>query len=255
MDVIAFVSRPALQRLAASLRPLGLLPRSPSVVDASRALHSAAVSLLVVDPNELRSDAFAFLIDAACAAGTPVVLHTKLTEFSAQCVLEVSRRIPVEVVFSDVEDDVSLIRRLATEAGRTTTPALFLRGISARVDRLPQSIETMVVSLFGWRPIPDSVSALAVQLGIPARSIERWFQRTGLNGIARLLGCARLSRAWETARRLHRDLAHVAQLAGFSSAPRLTACCRSLTDLTFSHARSNLTDREFADRLIKAALR
>jgi len=240
MDVIAFVSRPALQRLAASLRPLGLLPRSPSVVDASRALHSAAVSLLVVDPNELRSDAFAFLIDAACAAGTPVVLHTKLTEFSAQCVLEVSRRIPVEVVFSDVEDDVSLIRRLATEAGRTTTPALF---------------ETMVVSLFGWRPIPDSVSALAVQLGIPARSIERWFQRTGLNGIARLLGCARLSRAWETARRLHRDLAHVAQLAGFSSAPRLTACCRSLTDLTFSHARSNLTDREFADRLIKAALR
>lgn len=98
------------------------------------------------------------------------------------------------------QDDPRLLEQVLTNHERSLSTRL-LAALAPRLLQLPQNVQASVLRAFSLLAGPDSVKLLAVDAHVTRRSLDRWFQRAGVNSPKRLIDVARLALYHGRARR------------------------------------------------------
>jgi hypothetical protein len=130
MRVLTFLPRGGLELAIRQLPSLAIV-RCSGASDVRAAIGEGGGGVAVIDPSELRDDAFATLLDSIFESGFPLILFVDLNEQSAARVLQAAHLMPVEVLVRRAEGEADLFRRLVAGGGRPTVPALVLRSLGA----------------------------------------------------------------------------------------------------------------------------
>ena len=193
MRVLTLLSRGGLQGSLQRVPHIEVVSlRSASLVESS--LRTAHAGLVVVDPSDLRDDAFLEMVSMIAKTGTPLVLYCDLNPTSAARVVMVARIMPVEVVFTGADGEEQIVRRALRAGGRQTVPALVFRGLSDCVAKLPQALAERFVSFFGGLSISCSVREFVRDLDADETTVRAWIRSSGLQPPSRILNCARVAR-------------------------------------------------------------
>ena len=233
-------------------------PRGATVVHANHgpqlldAIRRAAAAHLIVDPAYLADMPFAHVVEAASTCASMFLLG-RLSAGTCQAYLLASRSRPTKALFTDM-GETDRLRNLLREADTVDVPGQIVTQVGNHFLRIPLHLRIQTVGLFAGTSIPRSASQLGRIVGIHHRTIERWYARAGLAGVARVLSVARLARAWPLMHAHHLSLVRIAKLVGFGSPRTLSRQCFILTQSRASRAHA-LAASEFATHLGQALAR
>lgn len=215
------------------------------------ALNRTAV--LILDPSLLSESNIDLLTTAISRDGIPVLIYTAFVHARLRSVLDIVRTINCEILFSDLEDDATLLMRLLESTDCTSPCMLMLRQLAPELRHLPAALAHETAGLFGWRRMPSSVGTFCNATDMSARRVGRWLQRIGVRSPSLLLSCARLARTWHGIYDPRDTSEKSAALGGFETVRNMTDHHRRVVGISYRYARETLTANEFA-RLLSAVL-
>lgn len=221
----------------------------PQLLEMIRRVPSAH---LILDPQCLVDLTLIRVIEAASNSAALFLLG-RLNARTCQAYILASRSRPTKALFTDM-GETDRLRNLLREADAMDIPAQIVAQVGSRFLRIPLQIRIQTVGLFAGASIPRSAFQLGRIVGLHHRTIERWYARSDLAGIARVLCVARLARAWSHMHARHLSLVRIAKLVGFGSARTLSRQCFLLTESHASHAHA-CDASDFASRLVRALTR
>jgi hypothetical protein len=198
MQILALLDIDALNRLRIAVARTHDV-RGVDVAALETHLDMPGSKLVVVNPADLRPDAFIALIGAARAKrNVSVLIYTDLNRDSATAVLAAATIFPVETVFFGAHDERTV---LATTCARLLVPsscALAFRGLTGAIEKMPPPLTTRVVGYLGWQPIPRSTSAMLDGLGVSTDTAHDWIVDSGIAKPHQLRELILLARAYST---------------------------------------------------------
>lgn len=222
---------------------------------AAQLIHAVVTghtNVIILDPTIVRPDTHARIIETVDAAGPGLVLYLPLTTDAARLVLDTTIRLRVECVFHTPNERLAHVMPQVCQVSTPSMPSLVLTEIAHAVTALPPMLGMVVVGMFGWLPIPDSVAEFAASARIERRSLERHLTAAGLTGPKRLIACARLARTWHDLQDHRLHIAIVAERNGFASIRTFTEQYHRLLGGSPRTFRTKHAAREFAARLATA---
>ena len=219
---------------------------------AIRALRQHQCDAVVLDPAVLSADDFEQMLEVLARCTVPVLLYTSLTADAARRVVRLAELGAHELIIRGVDDAPQLVAGKLTTLLSPSAPALLLNRAASRLRAFPEPLQTASVALFGNGPMPRWVNDLTRTTGLGRRTIDRWMERTGINGAASLLDTARMARVWELVVINGESPRAVAHRLGYRRLRLLVTHTRRLVDSSPSELGSRLTLNAFADHLATA---
>jgi hypothetical protein len=218
-------------------------------------LREIAPNLLVVDPSLLRSDSFTALIETVrCRGDTGLLVYTALTCDAARAIVLGSQAMPIEVVFAgSAHERAALITGCASPL-KASVPALVLQGLATTIAKMPASLATRIVGLFGGQPIPSSTAKMLADLGVCVDTARDWLASAGIDQPHLLRACALLARSFQYLAERGDRLETIVERVGAGSVRTLRRASTTIVGLPTRQA-GKLTESEFARRLLSVAHR
>jgi AraC-like DNA-binding protein len=255
MHICALLDDAAFRRVRASLLPSVTIQRL-GVYELERELKAGYAGALILDPCIVRGDVFTSILSAAVDGGEAVLLYIPAQgAVGIERALEAARRLVVETVTAGIDDEPAVIRSRVSDMMRPSVPALILHGIADLLVDVPPALQRVSVSLFGWSALPASASTLATKVGVPMRTVNRWFEKARLRSGGLLLMGAQLGRAWIPLGNRHYSLTDVARISGLGSVRALTRAFHTVIGMSPRRARRSLNEAMFARPIITAVRR
>ena len=252
--VRAVLSDLGIRRLRIRLPSSRIEVTQSSPEELENALARGERTALILDPTALQYESFMALVEASNRAGVGLLLYGPHNKITTARAAEAARLRTIELLFYDAEDEADLLFTLLESIVEPSVPALVLRGLAARFQRLPVALQEVLLDTLGWRTLPASVNAVARLAGLSPRTSQRRFRSAGLVSCERVLCAVRLSRNW---RRLAggATLDGVATSGGFGTVRSLTKTCHLMLGLAPRKAARLLNPRQVAGLLVKAAIK
>ena len=244
----------ARRRVASSLPRRCRLRSISSIALLAEELSCAFGDLIILDSGLVRTDLMEALLETIKWSGARLLLYSPLNRTTAREARLIASRMPVAVIFEGADDESTILAAHLHSFREPTVPSLVLARLDSCISNVDPVLQPVLVGLLGWQPIPKSVTALLHPLGNRRRSFERSVWRAGFVGLAPILACARLARAWNAAMPLETVQA-VADRVAFDAQRTMTDHFRRFVGLPPHRAWSELTPETFADRLASFVLR
>jgi hypothetical protein len=254
MQILAVLASDLLSTLRTSVgAQVSVYQTTASAVEAR--LGDPEAKLVVIDPAQLRPEAFASVVQrVASCQNTAILIYTHLTPPTARAALRASEIMPVEVLFSGAHDERDALATLCARSLAASAQAFVLSGLARNLERVGDQLCARTVGLFGGREIPGSVTELLSGLEEPPDTVRRRLIAAGIPRIRRLRLCALLVQAYPE---LKNDRRSVEEIVYRLRAGSIRAFRRACLELVGCSARkaAQLDEREFAKRLIRATSR
>jgi hypothetical protein len=212
-------------------------------------LREKRCDALVLDPAVLNSDEFETVMSALNESGVPAMLYTTLGPVAAHRIVGAVEFAARELVLRGADDLPEILQRKLAALVAPSAPAILLSGAAAHFRSFPDKLQTVSVSLFGRSMLPRWVGGIVRESGLSRRTVDRWMQRSGISGAARLLDAARLARVWEPLVEREMDVESVALRCGYARIRLLTAHARRLTGVGPMELGATYTRETFGARL------
>jgi hypothetical protein len=250
MRILALLPADARRTIEQSVGTTHVMVREKKGRSAVETLRERKCDVLVLDPAVLDDEAYAELLPLLNSV--PVLLYTSLSHVAAQRIVQVAELGAHELVLCGREDSAELLLRKLASLVAPSAPALLLSRAAQSFRRFPDSLRTASVGLFGTGPLPRWVDELSDATGLARRTVDRWMERTGIDGAAMLLDAARMARVWEPV--VERKLAprDVCLECGYARPRLLASHARRIVGELPAEFAAKFTRERFADRLAGA---
>lgn len=220
---------------------------SPSALRAE--LRRRRASVVLLDPVKLHHGLLFDVLNVAADEGTRVVLYGRPVKDTCAEVLRVSDHVPYVGLVLAYEDDESgwLDEQIKFAKPEASLPHL-LNAVRVPLSRLLEPARTYAIAMFG-RQRPSSANETVARLGLPARTVRRWFHAAGFRGIARLVRGIRIAGAVDRYCYGNQDLATAADLSGVGTAARLRRIAAAIMRVSIHRIGDELTPYDVAHRI------
>jgi hypothetical protein len=254
MNILALLQPDARRVLASALTGNQHLKKAADAGSVASALRDGECDALVFDPGMLDTDDFETVIGAVNECGVPMILYTTLGPLAARRIVDAVDHTAREIVLRGSDDVPELLRHKLAAVVAPSATAILLSKVAAHFRVFPERLQTVSVGLFGRATLPRWVSGLVKETGLARRTVDRWMDRGGIFGAARMLDTVRFARVWEPLVEQEMSVDQVAARCGYPRLRLLTAHSRRLTDVAPHELRSVYTRETFSARLAGALL-
>ena len=252
MKILALLPDDARQVLERSLTGAQRLTRAGGAESIASSLRERRCDALVLDPALPDQDEFEAVMRAVNESGVPVLLYTMLQPLSARRIVQAVESAPHELVLRGADDMPELLQRKLSTLVAPSAPAILLGHAAPHFKAFPERLQTVSVSLFGRNSLPRWVGGLVEESELARRTVDRWMQKGGIRGAARLLDTARLARVWSPLVERGADVREVALHCGFARLRLLTAHTRRIAGCAPMDLKNQYTRETFGRRLAEA---
>ena len=252
MRILALLPELPRRALENALGPKRHLAVEKDARVAMRALRHNQCDAVVLDPAVLSADDFEQMLEVLGRCTVPVMLYTSLTADVARRVVRLAELGAHELIIRGVDDAPQLVAGKLTTLLPPSASALLLSRAASRLRAFPEPLQTASVALFGNGPMPRWVNDLTMSTGLGRRTIDRWMERTGINGAASLLDTTRMARVWELLVINGESPRSVAHRLGYRRLRLLVTHTRRLVNCSPTELSSQLTLNSFTDHLATA---
>ena len=183
-----------------------------------------------------------------------MLIYTALGPVVARRIVETVDHTAREMVLRGTDDMPELLREKLAALVAPSAPALLFSKVASHFRPFPERLQTVSVGLFARPALPRWVSGLVKETGLARRTVDRWMDRGGLFGAARLLDAVRFARVWEPLVERGMSIDQVVAQCGYPRLRLFTAHSRRLTDVAPLELRDAYTRETFSLRLAQALL-
>ena len=256
MEVLARLPAP----LAAQLNLALAGDHSLTVVDDWSALLIAIreqpVDLIVLDPRTSGGIELGQARELLAMHPTlPVVVYTTLAADSMQATVMLAKLGVQHVVLRGFDDEPRRFRQMLSQLPAARLSHAVLQHVLPHLDDAPVLFVRAITRLFEAPQEFEGVDELAEASGMTRRSLDRWFERSGLTSARTMILVARLTRAKHYMGDPGFLLEDIARKLGYSSIRRFARQVRAATGMTPSTMRTAFTPEEFTLRMANIVCR
>ena len=256
MEVLARLSAP----LAAQLNMALAGDHSLTVVEDWSALLIAIrehpVDLVVLDPRTSGGLELGQARELLARHPTlPMVVYTTLAPDSMQATVMLAKLGVQHVVLRGFDDEPRRFRQMLSQLPAARLSHAVLQHVLPHLDDAPVLFVRAITRLFEAPQEFEDVDELAQASGMTRRSLDRWFERSGLTSARTMILVARLTRAKHYMADPGFLLEDIAKKLGYSSIRRFARQVRAATGMTPSTMRTAFTSEEFTRRMAEIVCR
>ena len=254
MKILALLQTDARRVLASALTGEQRLKKAADAQSVALALRDGECDALVLDPGMLDAQDFETVIAAVNESGVPMLIYSTLGPGAARRIVDAVDRTAREIVLRGSDDMPDVLRRKLAALVAPSAPAILLSKVASHFRVFPDRLQSVSVGLFGRAALPRWVSGLVKETGLARRTVDRWMDRGGIFGAARLLDTVRFASVWEPLVEHDMSVDQVAARCGYPRMRLFTAHSRRLTDVSPNELPSVYTRETFSARLAQALL-
>lgn len=255
MKVHALTSHECYESLARALAPHHTVVRLRAVSELALATGNGSVGFCVVEPTARRPDVIDTLVRTLSAGDFPVVIFTSLSHAKACHIVDLQQCCQACVVLGDMENDVSLIRRIVDTPGDVKLAALVLKSLGRHIRLLPDRLALQTIRIFGGLSVPKTVGEYFAGGAVTARTGNRTLMRAGFRDAEHVLGGARFAQTWDPIRAARLSLKTVSEGANLGTVRALNTAYHVYCGMAPRRAARELTTRQVADCAVAAMIR
>ncbi len=250
MRILALIPADARRTIENSIGTTHVLVREKKGHSPIDTLRERKCDVLVLDPVVFDDETYAEILPLL--SSMPVLLYTSLSHLTAQRIVLATELGAHDLLLSNREDSVELLLRKLDALLPPAAPALLLSRAAQSFRRFPDPLRTAAVGLFGTGPLPRWVDELSDATGLARRTVDRWMERTGIDGAAMLLDAARMARVWEPVVERQLSPRDVCVECGYARPRLLVSHSRRIIGVLPSDFAAKFTRERFVDRLTGA---
>jgi AraC-like DNA-binding protein len=254
MKILALLQSDARQVVERALTGDQHLAKAAGAESVIATLRENRCEAFVFDPGMLGAADFEAVIGAVNRSGVPVLIYTELEPLTARRIVEVVEFAARELVLRGSDDAPELLHRKLAALVVPSAPAILLSKVAPHFRSFPEPLQTVVVGLFGRSPLPRWVNSLADETGLARRTVDRWMDKVGIFGAARLLDVVRFAGVWEPLVEQQLSVEDVFARCGYARQRLFMAHSRRLVGVSPLEIRKRYTRETFSARLADVLL-
>ncbi len=250
MEVLARLSAPFAVQLRLALGGEHSLTVVEGWGELLLAIREGPVDLVVIDPRTSGGLELGQARELLARHPTlPVVIYTTLAPDSLQATMMLARLGVQNVVLRGFDDEPGRFRRMLSLLPATQLSDAVLQHVLPHLHDTPVLFVQAITRLFEAPQEFADVDELARASGMTRRSLDRWFDRSGLNSARMMILVARLTRAMHYMGDSGFLLEDVARKLGYTSIRRFARQVRTATGMAPSTMREAFTSEDFTLRM------
>ncbi|NOT06836.1 MAG: hypothetical protein HOP28_01385 [Gemmatimonadales bacterium] len=214
-------------------------------------MNASEGTFVVVDPTEMRPDAFHSLFAKVKETGARLLLYGRLTSQFAAQVAWASSAMRVETAIASEQGRRNLLRLLRDPRATASMHAIVLHRIADHIRRTHACLLTAFVGLFAGLPVPARSCDLLQQMNMSAARTHRCLLHAGLAPLPLMLCGIRLCHSWPSLCDRSLTLEAIAEKYGFGAVRTLHDNCVRFTGVTPGRVHRVLDNEEFASRVLR----
>ena len=214
------------------------------------AIRERPVDLVVLDPRTSGGLELGQARELLARHPTlPVVIYTTLAADSMQATVMLAKLGVQHVILRGFDDEPHRFRQLLVQLPAARLSDSVLRHVLPHVHDAPVLFVRAITKLFEAPQEFLDVDELARMAGMTRRSLDRWFERSGLASARTMILVARLTRAKHYMGDPGFLLEDIAKKLGYSSIRVFARQVRAATGMSPSIMRTAITMEEFSLRM------